>query len=353
MNELPSVSIVIPCRNERKFIGPCLDSILANNYPKDRMEILVVDGISEDGTRSVVEEYARRNPFIQLLGNPKKITPAALNIGIANAKGDVFMRMDAHARYHPDYMTKCIHALDHYRADDVGGIWNIVPRIDNLVGRAIVQTLSHPFGIGNSHYRLTATAGPRWVDTVPFFCSRREVFEKIGLFNERLVRSQDIEFKHRLRKAGGKILLMPDIVSIYYARSDLRSFCILNFNNGVWAILPFVYAPFMPVSTRHLVPLIFVLGLLATFGAALQWPAGAWAFALVAGSYALLNFAASIQIAWYKRDHRYFFVMPWVFALLHFGYGLGSLWGAIKLLVNPAFWERLFGTAERHGAGRG
>jgi glycosyltransferase involved in cell wall biosynthesis len=220
MSDLPFVSIIIPCRNEQDFIGDCLDSILANEYPKTRLEVLVVDGMSEDRTRSIAENYAQRNDFIRCIDNPKKITPAALNRGIDAARGDILMRMDVHAWYSPQYIAKCVNALDRYPADDVGGIWKIIPRTDKFAGQAIVRTLSHPFGIGNAHYRLASSSEPLWVDTVPFFCCRKEVFRTVGFFNEKLVRTQDMEHKRRLKKAGGKILLVPEIANHYYGRCE-------------------------------------------------------------------------------------------------------------------------------------
>ena len=159
------VSIIIPCRNEEKFISKCLDSIVAQDYPKDKLEVLVIDGMSKDRTRQIVNEYSKKHSFIKILENPKRITPCALNIGIKNAKGGTIMRMDAHTTYEKNYVSKCIKYLKEYNADNVGGIWKIVPRQDTLVGKAITFSLSHPFGIGNAYYRYVSK-DLRWVDTV-------------------------------------------------------------------------------------------------------------------------------------------------------------------------------------------
>ena len=163
----------------------CLKSLLANDYPKDRLEVLVVDGMSEDGTRNVVTEYAKRWPVIKLLDNPKRITPAALNIGIRQARGDVLIRMDAHARVDCGYIRRCVGTLLVRGADNVGGIMKTVPKQKRLVGRAIALCLSHRFGVGNSYFRVHAMK-PKWVDTVFGGCYRREIFKRIGFFNERL-----------------------------------------------------------------------------------------------------------------------------------------------------------------------
>jgi glycosyltransferase involved in cell wall biosynthesis len=330
-NNLHFISIIIPCRNEEKFIGDCLNSIIANDYPKENLEVLVIDGMSEDGTRAVIESYARQYPWIRLIENPRKITPVALNIGIKNAKGNVIFWMSAHNQYERNYISRSVESLNKFGADNVGGIMKTLPREDNFMGWAIVASLSHRFGVGNSYFRVMPKE-PKWVDTVFGGCYRREVFDRVGLFNENLVRGQDMEFNLRLKKAGGKTLLVPDIVSYYYARSDIKSFLEHNWNNGKWAILPFLYSAIVPVSWRHLVPLAFVASLLVTAALGLLWAPFFWLFLTILGSYVLVSLAASFQIAWREHDPRYLILMPFVFGMLHFGYGLGSLWGVFKVL---------------------
>jgi glycosyltransferase involved in cell wall biosynthesis len=332
------ISIIIPCRNEERFIGQCLDSVIANNYPKDGLEILVVDGMSQDGTRRIVAAYAERYPFIRLIENPKNITPVGLNIGIARAKGDIIIWMSAHNRYENSYISRSVESLHKYAADNVGGVIIALPREESLIGRAIVTCLSNRFGVGNSYFRVHPSE-PKWVDTVFGGCYRRDVFSRVGLFNENLVRGQDLEFNLRLKKAGGRTLLLPSIVSYYYARSDMKSFLKHNWINGVWAILPFLYSDIMPVSWRHLVPLVFVLGLFGSAGLALVWPFGLWAFVAIGGAYAGLNLAASAQVAVREKDFRDLFVMPAVFAALHIVYGLGSLWGLVRAMISRELWR--------------
>lgn len=337
-----SVSIIVPCRDEKEFIAGCLESIIQNDYPKEKLELLVIDGMSEDGTREVINSYAQKHPWIRVIENQRKITPVALNIGIKNAKGDIIIWMSAHNRYEKNYISRSVESLEKHGADNVGGIMKTLPREDTFVGWAIVAGLSHRFGVGNSYFRVMPKE-PKWVDTVFGGCYRREVFERIGLFNENLVRGQDMEFNLRLKKAGGKILLVPDIVSSYYARSNLKSFWKHNFMNGEWAILPFLYSPVIPVSLRHLVPLIFVSSLLGLAFLGLVWPPFFYLFLIILGTYGFANLGASLQIALEKRDVRYMLVMPFVFASLHFAYGLGSLRGVFKVLSSNVFWERLLG----------
>ena len=314
-NNSSFVSVIIPCRNEEKYIEECLDSVINQDYPKEKLEVLVVDGMSEDRTREVIEKYTKQYLFIKLLNNPKKITPVAFNIGVKNSNGDFIIIMGAHSVYERDYISKCVKYSNEYNADNVGGIWKIVPREKTLVAKSIAFASSSIFGAGDAYYRSGYSGKPKWVDTVFGGCYRREVFKKIGLFNENLVRSQDMEFNLRLRKASGKILLAPDIVSYYYPKSNLKDFFFHNIEDGIWVIYPLKFVK-MLFKLRHYIPLIFVLTL----------PLSIWLYILVS-----LFFSA--QIAFREKDIRYFFVMPAVFATRHIGYGLGSVWGLIKLII--------------------
>ncbi len=331
-NEVPIVSIIIPCRNERKYISRCLDSIVSQNYPKDKLEILVVDGVSEDGTREIIEEYSERFPFVRLLSNPQKITPVAINMGIKEAKGEIIVRVSGHATYQQDHISKCLKYLEEYKADNVGGKIITVSRDNTFVGKAITSGLSCCFGVGDSYFR-TGSKQPRWVDTVFGECCRRDVFDKIGFFNEKLVRGQDMEFSLRLKKAGYRTLLVPEILVYYHARSDFRSFLRHNFINGIWAVYPFKFSNVIPVSLRHLVPLVFVLSLAVTGTLSFLVSFFKWVFLGIIFSYCLANICISAKMALEKKDFRYLFFMPIVFATLHISYGLGSGLGAIKLLL--------------------
>jgi len=331
-NNLPLVSVIIPCHNEEKFITRCLDSVIAQEYPKDKLEVLVVDGMSKDGTHGIVEDYIRKYSYIRLLDNPKTITPCGLNLGIRNATGELILWMSAHNEYEKEYVQKCIKYMKRYDADAVGGIIKPIPRNNSFIGKSICIAISHPFGVGNSAFKV-GSKQPKWVDTAFGVCYKKEIFGKIGFFNEELVRGQDMEFSMRLKKAGLRTLLVPEIISYYYARSDLKSFVERNFVNGLWAILPFRYTNIIPISLRHLVPLLFVLSLttfgLLTFVSSLS----SSILLLMVGSYFLLNIYFSVKIAIKEKDLGLLFVMPIIFVTLHFSYGLGSLYGVIKLLL--------------------
>ena len=318
----PFVSVIVPCRNEAEFLGPCLDSILRSEYPAGRMEVLVADGQSEDGSRDLIEAYSARDARVRRVDNPQRVTPAALNRAIRASKGEVVMRLDAHSTIGPNYIPQAVDHLESWNADNVGGAMRTVPQSPGWFAEPIRIALTHRFGVGNSRFR-TGAGEPEWVDTVFAGCWRREVFERVGLFNERLVRSQDMEFSQRLRRAGGKILLVPSIESRYYARTTLGAFWRHNWHNGVWAVLPFAYAEGIPVRWRHLVPLGFVAALIAAAALGeLPW---------VAAPYLAANLWCSIRAAIRERDFTLAWRLPMAFASLHLAYGAGSLWGAVKL----------------------
>ena len=328
VNNSSFVSVIIPCRNEQLFILRCLDSLIKQDYPKEKLEILVVDGVSEDGTREIVKRYIEKYPFIRLLDNPKKFTPFGLNIGIKEAKGEIIIRIDAHSVCEKDYISKCVKYLEEYKADNVGGVMKTLPGKDTLVARAIALSLSYPFGVGRAYFRI-GSKEPREVDTVLGGCYRKEIFEKIGYFNENLPRGQDMEFNIRLKRFGGKILLVPEIKSSYYARSDFKSFWHHSVIDGIKLIYPLKFGVVI-FSWRHLVPLAFVLslitfGLLAFFSLKFLW---------FLGLYLLINLYFSAKISFAKNDFRYLFLVPIAFAMLHIGYGLGSVYGLLKLLKN-------------------
>jgi len=324
------VSIVIPCRNEFEFIDKCLDSILANDYPHDQWEIVVVDGMSTDGTRDVVAKYITRFPFIRLIDNPKKTIPAALNIGLANSRGEYIIRMDAHSIYDRSYVSKCIKSMTEYGADNMGGIWRILPRKNTVMGRAIARVLSSPLGAGDAHYKTVRDTVPKEVDTVPFGCYRRTVLEAIGGWDERMVRSEDVDVNRRIAKGGGKILLVPTIVAYYYARSNYWQFVRHNFLNGIWITYPLKFGKF-PFAPRHCVPLVFVGTLIVLTCLSLLVPFFRVLLATLVMLYLMLITWFSLSISKKEGDWRYAVTLPIAFVGLHIPYGLGSLYGLLRI----------------------
>ena len=320
----PRVSIILPCRNEVRYIAACLDSILAAAYPPDQLEVLVVDGMSSDGTRKLLAEYAATNPRVRLLENPRRIVPTALNIGIRATTGDVIIRMDAHVVYPPEYVPQLVTGLLESGADNVGGCIVTLPADGTAVAQAIAVALGHPFGVGNSHFRIGAKEA-RFVDTVPFGCYRRDVFARIGLFDEELVRNQDDEFNHRLVRHGGRVRLLPDVRCYYYARGSLAQLARMFYQYG--AFKPLVARKVGRIMTvRQLVPAAFVTALGGAALAGLFWTPAALAGAAIAAAYASGVLACVLRVA---RSHgfRCAVALAAVFPVVHLSYGIGFLRG--------------------------
>lgn len=321
------VSVIIPIRNEEKYIAKCIDSIITQTYPKESLEVLLVDGQSEDNTKKIIEDYAKKYPYIRVLENPKRIVPTALNIGIKASKGDIIIRLDAHTYYDRDYISKCVETLEKVDAVNVGGPIVTLPGDKTLKAKAIALATSHSFGVGNSKFRTSNKA--EYVDTVTFGAFKRGVFDKVGLFNERLSRNQDIEFNLRIRRFGGKIFLNPEIKSYYYNQSTLKGLWRQNFKNGMWNIFTHA-ASKNPLSIRHYVPLIFVTSLIGSIILASIHTAGIFLFMLISVSYLLTNLFFTFRIG-LKHDLRVIAFLPIIFATLHFSYGIGSIFGLLRL----------------------
>jgi len=331
MSELPMVSIILPCRNEERYIATCLETILATTYPHDRLEVLVVDGRSDDGTLVVVAEFAAAHPrMIRLLDNPLRITPVALNIGIEAASGEIIVRMDAHVAYPPEYLSSLVAALEETGADNVGGVIVTLPADNTPVARAIAVGLSHPLGVGNSYFRIGARE-QRDVDTVPFGCFRRDVFDRIGMFDEDLPRGQDEELNFRLIRRGGRVVLLPNVLSYYYARGSLRKLARMYYQYGYFK--PRVAQKVGAVMTvRQLVPSLFLLSLFAAGTASVWWPPARLVTLAIAGSYAAA-ILGSAALAAPRHGVVSALLLVAVFPLLHFSYGIGFLAGAVRLLL--------------------
>jgi len=329
----PLVSVIIPTRQEKATIGKCLNSLLANLYPLDKLEVIVIDGMSSDGTKEIVEGYMTQYPMVKLLDNPRLVTPVALNIGVKAAQGDIIVILGAHSYVEKDFLAQSVKALsEHPEADCVGGV--VCNIGEGLVGESISSVLSSPFGVGNARFRTGNYRG--FIDTVAYGAYRKEVFDKIGLFDERLARNQDIEFNSRLRKHGGRIYLTPAIKAYYYNPSSFLAFWWKNFSNGLWNVYTTKVAR-GSLSLRHFVPVAFALSLLVSGGLAFFTAPGRILLGLIGGSYLLGALLASMKIGM-QKGLRFIPILPLAFFTLHFSYGLGSLWGLLTV------WR--FGTKE-------
>ena len=326
------ISVICPIYNEERYIGKCIDSVLEQDYSKEDMEVLFVDGMSTDRTREIVVEYAGRYPFVRLLDNPGRIVPAALNIGIGAAKGEVIIRLDAHAIYPKNYFSVLVRKLNELGADNVGGVCRTLPVRDTSVCRAIAMALSSSFGMGNSYFRIGAKREMR-VDTVPFGCFRREVFDKIGLFDEELVRNQDDEFNGRIVKNGGKIYLIPSLVIDYYARDTVGKVRRMFYQYGLFKSLVNKKLG-APATLRQFFPLCFVAGLIVGGALSLFFKAVVWLYLSVIALYLLLAFVYALKETGKMKD---VLILVGVFFTIHVGYGWGYLRGIWKTLTGQSF----------------
>jgi glycosyltransferase involved in cell wall biosynthesis len=327
----PFVSVIIPTFNEEKYIASLLENILQQDYPRDRLEVFIIDGMSKDKTPEIIEEYHIRNPFIRLLPNEKRFVSYALNAGIKKSKGDVIIRMDAHSEYPKDYISKLVSYLFELKADNVGGIWITKPGNDSAKANAIAAALSSVFGVGDAQYRLGVDK-VRKVDTVPFGCFRRTLFDRIGMFDEELLRNQDDEFNARITENGGSIYLVPDVAIIYYARRDISSLLKMFYQYSFFK--PLVNRKLKrPATIRQFIPPLFVLFLLFGWMGVFISPDLLLFYIGGIGMYLLFNIAFTVKNAWDHGKGYLLFYLPWIFLLQHLTYGIGYLIGIINFVL--------------------
>ena len=330
------ISIICPIYNEEKYIARCIDSILAQDYLQNDMEVILVDGMSTDGTRKIVADYAAKYPFIHLVDNPQRVVPPAMNIGIGAAKGDIIIRLDTHAIFPPNYFSELVGHLKALKADNVGGVCRTLPVNDTPVCVAIANVLSSSFGMGNSYFRVGAKEVME-VDTVPFGCFHREVFDRVGYFDEELIRNQDDEFNGRIRKNGGKIYLLPHLIIDYYARDKISKVYKMFYQYGLFK--PLVNKKLgSPATVRQFFPLAFVLGLIIGpfMGLISKWLL--LAYAAVLFLYVCLATYFSLKDS---RKIKLVLLQDWTYFVVHFAYGWGYLRGFVKLLFKRPFVVRV------------
>jgi glycosyltransferase involved in cell wall biosynthesis len=317
---LPFVSIVIPMRNEAGHVARCIDAILAQDYPANRFEVIVVDGGSDDQSLEVLRGYEGR---VRVLHNPARIVPTAMNIGIRAARGQIVARIDAHTVIEPDYIRNGVETLERSGADNVGGPMHAVG--GGPFGDAVALAMSSRFGIGAYFHFATED---RDVDTVYMGMYRRTAFEHIGLFDEELVRNQDDELNYRLRKHGGRIFLTTRMRSHYQNRQSLKTLARQFFQYGVWKVRVLQKHP-RQMSVRHFVPPAFV-AVLVTTGLLAPWAWGArLLFATVLGAYVVALTAAAASVATRHGWRRFPHVLS-AFAIMHLAWGFGFLVGVVR-----------------------
>jgi succinoglycan biosynthesis protein ExoA len=322
------LSIILPIYNEEKYVGLCLDQIYQQQDLPNTFEIIVADGMSTDRTRDIIRAHQANQTNLMLIDNPKKIVPVGLNLAIKQASGDIIIRIDGHTTIPPDYIRKCVNTLERTNADNVGGCMTAVGITE--FGKAVAIATSTPFGVGNSKFHYAKVEEE--TDSVYMGAWPKEVFERIGLFDEELVRDQDDEFNYRLREKGGKIILNPEIKSIYTTRSSPSTLWKQYFQYGLWKIRVLQKHPGQ-MSLRQFIPPLLVFSLLISVVLTLTITWGKWLLFLVALSYLIANIVASIMTASIK-GWKHFPLLAVTFLIIHLSYGFGFLAGLIK------FWNR-------------
>lgn len=327
-----TVSVVIPCYNEERYIDKVLAN-LAGQYETDRYEIVVVDGRSEDGTRRVIAEFCQAHPEIQVtvVDNPARNIPRALNLGIAAAKGEIVARMDAHAVASQGYIRRCVTVLQENEVAVVGAPCRVGPGDDTLLARAIAMAVSHPFGIGDATYRLReGKALQEPVDTVAFACFRKDLWQELGGFNEELLTNEDYDFNYRVR-ASGQIVLLDRVEHCdYFARTTLSSLATQYYRYGGWKARMIRLHP-SSIKLRQLVAPVFVLSLPLLAVAGLFFRPFWWLLAAELAGY----LAAALFCGWQVSRKAQggilmMFLMPIIFFTIHFTWGTSFLLGLIR-----------------------
>ncbi len=315
------ISVVVPCRNERTHIGTFLESVLRQETGGLDWEIIIADGMSDDGTREVVANCGAGR--VVLIDNPAVTVSAGLNAAIQMARGNIIVRMDCHTEYAPNYIQECVRVLRQTGAANVGGPART--RARGFVPSAIAAAYHSWFSTGGARFHDENFEG--WVDTVTYGCWLKATLERIGLFDETLVRNQDDELNLRLLRSGGNIWQSPAIVSWYSPRGSLSTLFRQYFQYGFWKI-PVIRKHRIPASWRHLVPGLFVVGNFALLLAAFLFPHALTAWVSITAVYLLCSLIAAFA-ATDGHNRELIPLLPPVFAIYHVSYGLGFLYGMI------------------------
>jgi succinoglycan biosynthesis protein ExoA len=326
---LPTVTVIMPILNEATSLPQSLEAVMNQDYPSELLEILVIDGGSTDNTLAIIQAMSQNCPRVRMLPNPRRITPSSLNVGILAATGDIIVRVDGHTAIAPDYVSQCVSSLVQGKADNVGGL--MCPIGTTYVGQGVALAISSPFGVGDSKFHYSPQE--QYVDTVYLGAYWRKAFDQIGLFDETLPINQDYELNYRLRRAGGKILLNPAVQSTYTPRSTLSSLWRQYFRYGQGKVRTLQKHP-ESLRWRQAVPPLFVGAFLGTLGGAIFWPRLRPIFTFIAGCYLLANIVASTIVA-IRGGWRYWPVLPLIFAIIHFGWGLGFWIGLGRVFRRP------------------
>lgn len=325
----PYVSIIVPCYNEQATIRFLLDAILAQTYPRPRMEVVIADGLSQDRTLETISAFQEEHPDLALrvVGNQRRTIPSSLNLAIATARGEIIVRLDAHSMPIPEYVERSVRALEEGRGSNVGGVWMIRPGGNGWIPEAIAAAAAHPLGVGDAMYRLKASAGP--VDTVPFGAFRRDLIEKIGDFDESLLTNEDYEFNTRVRHSGGVVWLDPQIRSTYIARSSLAELAKQYWRYGYWKFRMLRRYP-DTVRWRQALPPLFVASIVVLLLLSIFLSLALYLLVFEILLYFLALMVAGISVAIHQRKSLLVPGLMLAIMTMHTGWGSGFLWSLVS-----------------------
>lgn len=324
------VSIIIPCRNEVKYIGECIKSFLNQTYPQELLEIIVCDGLSNDGTGEIIDNFASKNENVIHLINKELTAPKGMNSGIKTSKGEYIIIFGAHAYADKNFVEKNIEMLQKNSMIGCAG-GRIITINENKTGKAISLAMSSPFGVGNALFRYADKE--MFVDTVAFGAYRKEILKQIGMFDEELVRNQDDELNYRVVKSGYKIILSPDIISYYYSRGSFKKVWKQYEQYGFWKVRV-MQKHGKPAALRHLIPMLFVLSEVLGLAVGIFLRPILYLWLLENALYMLLDLFFSI-----KSVKKEISLLPAVFItapILHLSYGFGFISGLYSFYINKS-----------------
>ena len=325
---MPKVSILIPCNNEQSTIRLLLESLREQTFPLAEMEVIISDGMSTDRTRDEIAAFQKDFPdlVICVVDNANRSIPSAVNRAIEFSRGEILVRLDAHSKPYPDYVAKCVQAHVENRGDNVGGVWEIQPGADTWIARSVAVAAAHPLGVGDALYRHAKVASE--VDTVPFGSFKRELIERVGLFDETLLTNEDYEFNARVRKAGGRIWLDPSICSIYFARSTWLELAQQYWRYGFWKWRMLRRYP-DTLRWRQALPPLFVLSLLGLILVSTLVPVVCFALAGELILYFFIMTLAGLSAAYRQRKTYLIPGLPIAISIMHITWGSGFLWSIL------------------------
>lgn len=319
------VSVIIPVYNEERYIENCIQSLLEQDYPQNKMEFLFLDGRSTDKTVQIIDTFLEQySSLIRIIENPNRTQSYAMNIGIMEAKGKYILRLDAHADYDKHYISECVRLLETGLYQNVGGVADTKAR--SKFGEVVALMMSSRFGVGNSQFRTSDMEGP--VDTVPFGAFSKDYLVSLGGFDERLNRNEDNEINYRIRKNGGVVYLSPKIRFTYYCRDTLKGILSMAFQNGKWTLIASRLCP-GSMSLRHLIPLLFVLSIIALIVLGHFFAVSYLLLMLELALFFSLAFLFSIKT---KADFKMILQLLLLFPAFHISYGCGSIFGIITVI---------------------